>query len=35
VDISGKDAAARERGLRHLEEVAEWVRVLGVYPEAQ
>ena len=35
VDISGKDAAARERGLRHLEEVAEWVKVLGVYPEAK
>ena len=35
VDIVGEDAAARERGLRHLEEVAEWVKVLGVYPQAQ
>jgi prephenate dehydratase len=35
VDIVGENAAARERGLRHLEEVAEWVKVLGVYPEAQ
>ena len=34
VDIVGEDAAARERGLRHLEEVAEWVKVLGVYPAA-
>ncbi|HKT70854.1 MAG TPA: prephenate dehydratase [Terriglobales bacterium] len=35
VDIVGEDAAARERGLRHLEEVAEWVKVLGVYPQAK
>ncbi|HKW66828.1 MAG TPA: prephenate dehydratase [Terriglobales bacterium] len=35
VDIVGEDAAARERGLRHLEEVAEWVKVLGVYPQAE
>ncbi len=35
VDIAGDDAAARERGLRHLEEVAEWVKVLGVYPAAK
>jgi prephenate dehydratase len=35
VDIVGEDAAARERGLRHLEEVAEWVKVLGVYPAAK
>lgn len=35
VDIAGGEAAARERALRHLEEVAEWVKVLGVYPEAQ
>ncbi|MGE5204231.1 MAG: prephenate dehydratase [Chlamydiota bacterium] len=35
VDIVGENAAARERGLRHLEEVAEWVKVLGVYPEAK
>ena len=32
VDIVGDDAGVRERGLRHLEEVAEWVKVLGVYP---
>jgi prephenate dehydratase len=35
VDIVGEDAAARERGLNHLEEVADWVKVLGVYPEAE
>jgi prephenate dehydratase len=35
VDIGGEDAGARERGLRHLEEVAEWVKVLGVYPAAK
>lgn len=35
VDIVGENAAVRERGLRHLEEVAEWVKVLGVYPEAR
>lgn len=34
VDIAGGEAAVRERSLRHLEEVAEWVKVLGVYPEA-
>ncbi len=34
VDIVGDDPSARERGLRHLEEVAEWVKVLGVYPAA-
>jgi prephenate dehydratase len=32
VDFSrGKDSAA-ERALHHLEEIAEWVRVLGIYP---
>lgn len=35
VDIAGDDAGVRERGLRHLEEVAEWVKVLGVYPAAK
>ena len=35
VDIAGGEAAVRERSLRHLEEVAEWVKVLGVYPEAK
>jgi prephenate dehydratase len=35
VDIVGEGAAARDRGLRHLEEVAEWVKVLGVYPQAK
>jgi len=35
VDIVGGEAAVRERALRHLEEVAEWVKVLGVYPEAK
>ena len=34
VDIAGGEAAVRERSLRHLEEVAEWVKVLGVYPAA-
>lgn len=35
VDIAGGDPAARERALRHLEEVAEWVKVLGVYSGAE
>jgi len=34
VDIAGGEAEVRERSLRHLEEVAEWVKVLGVYPAA-
>ena len=35
VDIAGGEPAARERALQHLEEVAEWVKVLGVYAEAE
>ena len=35
VDIAGREAAVRERSLRHLQEVAEWVKVLGVYPAAR
>jgi prephenate dehydratase len=35
VDIVGEESAARELALHHLEEVAEWVKVLGVYPQAQ
>lgn len=35
VDIAGGEAAVRQRSLRHLEEVAEWVKVLGIYPAAQ
>jgi prephenate dehydratase len=34
VDIAGEEAATRERALRHLEEIAEWVKLLGVYPQA-
>ena len=35
VDIAGAESGVRERALRHLEEVAEWVKVLGVYPQAR